>query len=94
MSSTRNAEATGTVAVPRLAEIVDSEIVEGEIVDDAPVSPPATVVQAVIVRPVQIVKVVVRHDHTRARWSAPRVRADWRVRRGKAAVGFEVDVPV
>jgi hypothetical protein len=50
----------GTVALPELAEVVD-----GEVVDEPPVSRPATVVQTVIVRPVQVVKVVGKHDHTR-----------------------------
>ena len=48
-----------------LAEVVDGEIVEGVVVDDeAAVSRPS-VVQVVIVRPVQVIKVVVKHDHTR-----------------------------
>ena len=49
-----------------LAEVIDGEIVEGVVVDDeAAVSRPPSVVQVVIVRPVQVIKVVVKHDHTR-----------------------------
>ena len=48
-----------------LAEI-DGEIVEGEIVDDEPASRTPSVMQVVVVRPVQVVKVVVKHDHTKA----------------------------
>jgi len=49
-----------------LAEL-DGEIVDAEIVDDEPaVSRPPSVVQVVIVRPVQVIKVVVRHDHAKA----------------------------
>ena len=33
MASTRNTEAAGTVAVPELAEVVESEVVDGVIVD-------------------------------------------------------------
>ena len=61
---TDTSEAGKTVALPGPAE-VDAEVVEGEIVDDAPVSRLPSVVQVVIVRPVQVIKVVVKHDHTR-----------------------------
>lgn len=56
---------TGTVALPELAEVVDGEVVEDEIVDEA-VSRPPSVVQTVVIRPVQVVKVVGKHRHTRA----------------------------
>ncbi len=56
---TTGAADTGTVALPELAEVVDGVVV------DEPVSRPPSVVQVVIVRPVQVIKVVVRHDHTR-----------------------------
>ena len=49
-----------------LDEVVDGEVVDAEIVDDeAAVSRPATVVQIVVVRPVQVVKIVATHDHTK-----------------------------
>ena len=51
---------TGTVALPELAEVVDGEIVEGLIVDEPP-----SVMPSVVLLPVQVVKVVVKHDHTR-----------------------------
>ena len=61
---TDTSEAGKTVALPGPAE-VDAEVVEGVVVDDeAAVSRP-TVVQVVIVRPVEVIKVVVKHDHTR-----------------------------
>ena len=54
------------MALPELAEVVDGEVVDGEIVDDeAAVSRPPSVVLAVVVRPVEVIKVVAKHDHTR-----------------------------
>ena len=50
-----------TVALPELAEVVEGEIVD----DEPPVSRTPSVVQVVIVRPVQVIQVVVKHDHTR-----------------------------
>ncbi len=47
-----------------LAEL-DGEIVKGEIVDE-PASRTLSVVQVVIVQPVQVIKVVAQHDRTRA----------------------------
>ena len=61
---TDTSEAGKTVALPGPAE-VDAEVVEGVVVDDeAAVSRPS-VVQVVIVRPVEVIKVVVKHDHTK-----------------------------
>ncbi len=62
---TTGATGPGTVAVPELAEVVDGEVVDAEIVDEAAVSRPPSVVQVVIVRPVEVIKVVMKHDHTK-----------------------------
>ena len=53
----------GTVTVPRaeLAEVVDSVIVD----DEPAVSRPPSVVLAIVVRPVQVIQVVVKHDHAK-----------------------------
>ena len=52
-------EVSQTVALPGPAE-VEAEVVEGVVVvDDAPV------VQSVMLRPVQVVKIVVAHEHTK-----------------------------
>jgi hypothetical protein len=48
---------TGTVAIPERAEVV--EVVEGVVVDDAPVPAPAPL------RVVQVVRVVVQHEHAK-----------------------------
>jgi len=52
--------------VPELAEVVESEVVDGVIVDDEPGVSRPSVVQVVIVCPMQVVKVVAKHEHTRA----------------------------
>ena len=51
-------EAGKTVALPERAEVV--EVVEGEIVDERP-----PVVPSVVLLPVQVVKIVVQHEHTK-----------------------------
>jgi DNA segregation ATPase FtsK/SpoIIIE, S-DNA-T family len=62
---TDTSEAGKTVALPGPAE-VDAKVVEGVVVDDEPaVTRPPSVVQVVVVRPVQVIKVVVKHDHTK-----------------------------
>lgn len=49
---------TGTVAVPGRTELV--EVVECVVVDERP-----SVVPAVVLLPVQVVKIVVQHEHTK-----------------------------
>ena len=53
----------GTVALghdhAELAEVVDGELVEGEVVNESPSVP------SVVLLPVQVVKVVVQHEHTK-----------------------------
>lgn len=56
----RGAAERGTVAVPELAEVVDAEVVEGEVVDERP-----SVMPSVVLLPVQVVRVVVQHQHTK-----------------------------
>ena len=53
----------GTVALPELAEVVGDEVVDGVIVDDEPASRPSVV--QVVIRPVQVIKIVVTHEHTK-----------------------------
>ena len=56
---TDTSEAGRTVALSGPAE-VEAEVVEGVVVDDA-----APGVQSVVLRPVQVVKIVAQHEHTR-----------------------------
>jgi len=57
---TDTSEVSQTVALPGPAE-VEAEVVEGVVVDDD-----APMVQSVVLRPVQVVKIVVAHEHTKA----------------------------
>ncbi len=88
MASTRNAESTRAVAVPELAEL-DGDIIEGEIVDE-PVTP---VVQAVIVRPVQVDPGRGEARPRQGGRAAPRVHPARARCRGQAAVGQPVRRP-
>ena len=45
---------------PESAEVVEAEVVEGEVVDERP-----SVVPSVVLLPVQVVRVVVQHEHTK-----------------------------
>ena len=78
----------GTVALPGPAE-VEAEVVEGVVVDDA-----APVVQSVVLRPVQVVRIVVQHEHTQDGRAASRVRPAGRCRGGQAVVGLAHHVPL
>ena len=84
---TTGATGPGAVAVPELAEVVDGEVVDAEIVDEAAVSRPPSVVQVVIVRPVEVIKVVMKHDHTKTAAPEPDVHPAGCAGRGQARVG-------
>jgi hypothetical protein len=51
---------TGTVALPGHAEVIDGEVVEGVVVDERRRLEPS-----VVLLPVQVVRVVVEHEHTK-----------------------------
>ena len=53
-------EVSKTVALPGSAEVVDGEVVEGVVVDERP-----SVVPSVVLLPVQVVKIMVQHEHAR-----------------------------
>jgi hypothetical protein len=56
---TDTSEVSQTVALPGPAE-VEAEVVEGVVVDDD-----APVVPSVVLLPMQVVKIIVRHEHTK-----------------------------
>jgi S-DNA-T family DNA segregation ATPase FtsK/SpoIIIE len=60
----RDAAERGTVALghdhAELAEVIDGEVVEGVVVDERP-----SVVPSIVLLPVQVVKIVVQHEHTK-----------------------------